>query len=1333
MESANKMRQKGRGGVVRPWGWMGLVSAVVLVLGGGARAGDWPQWRHDANRSGATDEAGPVTGARLWNRALPYPDPAYDHQYRMCADVSYAPVAAEGLLFLPSNASDEVMALELETGTTRWRFFAEGPVRLAPVYFDGRVWFGSDDGYLYGVSARDGSLQWKIRGVPEGLPDSRMLVNGRLCSRWPVRGAPVKHGGIVYFGAGIWPEEGVYVCAVKAGTGEVLWRKDSMSHVNQGMSDHGRPYDLSLPPQGYLAFIDDRLAVPCGRSLAAWFDPQSGAMEPYTCFYVKTSPPRGTWYLAGLDRYCVQGGNWFGTRAEAKPALPDDLRATKSALFGSKEPPENEIYVMKNRPFLNTDTILLHNENWYTEPVLAEGTAYQSEFSDEKKYLVQRGHTHLSFPEYDRIVARDLTRPRWKGMQHRRFGEAKQTVAMARLEFPVNWELESPVKVLIKAGGQLFAGGSNTVAAIAIPGDNEKPRIAWQAGVDGVPVHALVADGKLIVVTHSGHVVCFGKGGMQGSMGPGVTAGTAGGPYASPRGGFALVAGWDNGTRAASLATGEDCRVIVLEPDAGKVEAARLALAEKGLCGRRVQLLRGSLGTSSLTPYWANRVVIGAPGAAGPEDAELSMALDALRPYTGELRFVGGAGQAARVGRLLSARGGYAMRAEGEDLIVLRETPPKGADDWTHESGNAGNCFASEDQLVRWPLGVLWYSGDIDRYFTPATHFQHERNPYPLVIDGRMFIITGEKIHCVDIYTGSYLWRAEMPLTPYVKTRFFDSRQYGRPTERNCAVAKDWIYVVTGDKVHAYAVATGEQKQVIGIPAPLRDQAHAAIHEPQKIRAQGQVGEVQAVPEWTEVRLWGDSLLAMLGRHLAALDRHTGTLRWTRQSTRETTTYALGGDSMYGFDCDVPKVGGGGNEKMAGRLFAMDPVDGSIRWEKEIDYAPVPKYGLDLTRPWLEPIQPVLAHNAKHGLVVLAVNRNDIQVFRARDGAPAWSGPRVRQVDPQRVYAPVVTEDYLLLSEYKGAHGYLFDILTGKEVGDNTAIPRPRTCARVIGNNHLLVYRDAATELYDIEGNRMIGLNSMRSGCTTSFIPAGGIMTAPMLGHGCVCNYPMFASVALHHMPGIEKHRPERVTRSWSNQVEKMASGGEGARGDEDDDDDPGTTSGGGRSLDVGMFRGHNGSIEAKGGGVLFHTNDDKAGYAVRQSDTPITKALFRFTVQRAVGKSGEKRHGNAFFVFGDGPNPEDWVECQLYYGGRSSLVVAGKGVARAEEKAKFDARGRFDVSVEVNLKAGIVTLEAGGAKATAEMTGRMDAIRYYGYGGANSDNLFGEIRVGSP
>jgi hypothetical protein len=47
-------------------------------------------------------------------------------------------LAADGLLFMPSNVTDQVMAFDLNTGASIWRFFTDGPVRFAPVYHSGK-------------------------------------------------------------------------------------------------------------------------------------------------------------------------------------------------------------------------------------------------------------------------------------------------------------------------------------------------------------------------------------------------------------------------------------------------------------------------------------------------------------------------------------------------------------------------------------------------------------------------------------------------------------------------------------------------------------------------------------------------------------------------------------------------------------------------------------------------------------------------------------------------------------------------------------------------------------------------------------------------------------------------------------------------------------------------------------------------------------------------------------------------------------------------------------------------------------------------------------------
>ena len=110
--------------------------------------------------------------------------------------------------------------------------------------------------------------------------------------------------------------------------------------------------------------------------------------------------------------------------------------------------------------------------------------------------------------------------------------------------------------------------------------------------------------------------------------------------------------------------------------------------------------------------------------------------------------------------------GGYEFSADNRLTMIRRVNAPKGADDWTHESAGAGNTFASHDVIAKPPFGLLWYSGGIDREFSPPFEFHHNRNPYPVIVAGRMFMLAANELHAVDAYTGRHLWKASVPESP---------------------------------------------------------------------------------------------------------------------------------------------------------------------------------------------------------------------------------------------------------------------------------------------------------------------------------------------------------------------------------------------------------------------------------------------------------------------------------------------------------------------------------------------------------------------------------------
>ena len=128
-------------------------------------------WRRDAGRTAESPEALPEDLHEQWTHDLPTPAPAYRAE-RLRFDEGPEPVVADGRVFVSSSRNDSVIALGLADGNELWRIHVGGPVRFAPVASDGKLWFGSDDGYLRCVDAANGKELWRgrVRGNYRSSP-----------------------------------------------------------------------------------------------------------------------------------------------------------------------------------------------------------------------------------------------------------------------------------------------------------------------------------------------------------------------------------------------------------------------------------------------------------------------------------------------------------------------------------------------------------------------------------------------------------------------------------------------------------------------------------------------------------------------------------------------------------------------------------------------------------------------------------------------------------------------------------------------------------------------------------------------------------------------------------------------------------------------------------------------------------------------------------------------------------------------------------------------------------------------------------------------------------
>ena len=189
-------------------------------------------------------------------------------------DAFHVAVAGDAIYF-GSSVDNKIYSLEAATGKLRWTFFTGGPVRLAPTVYQGRVYAGSDDGYVYCLNAADGRLTWKFRGAPSAR---RVLGGGKMISLWPIRTGVLVDGDIACFGAGIFPAERVYMYGVSAKDGSLIWKNDTLSELNAGQADRAVGKTADFSPQGYLLASGRRVFAPSGRGVPACFDRENGRM-----------------------------------------------------------------------------------------------------------------------------------------------------------------------------------------------------------------------------------------------------------------------------------------------------------------------------------------------------------------------------------------------------------------------------------------------------------------------------------------------------------------------------------------------------------------------------------------------------------------------------------------------------------------------------------------------------------------------------------------------------------------------------------------------------------------------------------------------------------------------------------------------------------------------------------------------------------------------------------------------------------------------------------------------------------------------------------------------
>jgi outer membrane protein assembly factor BamB len=187
-------------------------------------AADWPTLRGNPAREGSTATATGTSLKRRWSRRL--------------GGKLTQPIAAGGRIYVVSRENCILYALDAETGDELWSLATSAEVDSPPTYWKGRLIFGCRDGWIYCLSAEDGTMAWRFRAAP----NERQIVSyGRLESSWPLHGTVLVADGTVYAAAGrnTYLDGGITLYGLNANSGEVRCTR----RLSNPAQDSLKPYD----------------------------------------------------------------------------------------------------------------------------------------------------------------------------------------------------------------------------------------------------------------------------------------------------------------------------------------------------------------------------------------------------------------------------------------------------------------------------------------------------------------------------------------------------------------------------------------------------------------------------------------------------------------------------------------------------------------------------------------------------------------------------------------------------------------------------------------------------------------------------------------------------------------------------------------------------------------------------------------------------------------------------------------------------------------------------------------------------------------------------------
>jgi len=1113
--------------------------AIVLLMSScqekEATINDWAQFKKDNFRSANSPvQLDIATLGEEWvykAPQLPVPawyGPAKEDTYANSGplpsmrdyDLAYYPIVVGTKLYYGSTADKAIHCLDTKTGEELWVHTTGGAIHVAPTYYLGNLYFGSDDGFAYCIKASNGKLVWKYSPTQE--KPKKVMHNNSLISFWPVRTGLLIEDDIAYFGASLLPWKESYFCALNIKTG----KPDTPGA-------YIKKYD-NLTLEGAMASTGTKIIQPQGRISPIFFDKSNGDQKG------QLAGTGGCFVLVTPEKNIVHPNN---TRAKGiaetiaehnKPFLSEN---TKKADFMSFKDGK-EMVVKDSVSYILTDNsisaynrvskkVIWANHNYQAHRIMVSGNVLFVGTTD-KVYAVslKNGYPLWEAPVkgavYALVVAQDaLYAATGEGYIYAfKSGKAQNMLFAENKDKPAIIEGETKrKKKVVESNFEFSAGpfinvlGPNTVEIHFITENPEKCTINFgnDFGTETINEGTAKTEHKIVVnnvrkdFTYQYQMIAGDKKtkffefdnffNYKEAVNVSKKSSKVSKLVSEIKNlnkntkGIGLVFGTKNEDLALQIAEETTLKVIVFETSNRKVNKLRKKLQRTGFYGSKIEVqLVKDYKSLPITSDVANFVVVNNYKLTGANEI---------------IRLIKPKGYAILNGKedvhskwLSKSESSWQVtRSNSNNFELLKKRPIEASGEWSHQYGLPDNsAFGGES---------LWGSTSTEDFEIqwmgrPGPRFQTDRSgrkPSPLAVNGKMFVQGKERIIAVDAYNGNVHWSKEIPDL---------SRMNLVRDCSNWVADSDFVYVAHKNNLLVINANNGKMNEII----PVKKGANSKGNDWGYISLVKDIIIGSAIPKgsnytnyyggqgWYDAKS-GPLAYQVVSNSLFARKKEGKELLWNYEKEESyiiNSTITITNNQICFVESRNSKLkltkDGRADPDVFKNLYmvSINPETGNVNWEHAIN-----------TKPGITAYFMV---GSGDRIVILASNEGKYYIYNynAVTGKLEWEKDQSWYATHHGAHMskPAIVNNRLIVKPA------MYKLDTGELLKEE--VPKAgHGCASYALSEQSIFYRGGSVTQFNFDTDKFSKWERLRPDCWLSTIPAQGMVLSPEAGGGCSC------------------------------------------------------------------------------------------------------------------------------------------------------------------------------------------------------------------------------------